>query len=78
MSNFVTSWIRTNVPFIVSGLVTWLMTVGLQVPADVQASIVVVATWLLGSLYYALVRWAETKWPWIGNLLGVASQPKYK
>jgi hypothetical protein len=78
MSNYVVSLIRTNVPYIVSAIVTFLATKGIDMGDDTKTALITFLTWLLGSIYYAAVRYLEKKNPQMGKLLGVASKPTYK
>lgn len=67
--------IRTVVPTAVGVVVTWLVK-RLGVPIDsaaIAAPVVVVVT----AGYYQAVRWAQTKWSWVGWLLGVNVVPTY-
>lgn len=77
MSDQITSYIRTFTPYAISALVSFLATKGLNVPTDLQDATTALLTVLLGTLYYIIVRKLESKWPKLGILLGVASQPRY-
>lgn len=78
MSDKLTSWIRTAVPIAIGVLVTWLATrLGVVVDADTSAAITSGVTGLAITLYYSLVRWAESRWPAAGWLLGAAKAPVY-
>lgn len=50
MNNFVTSQIRTIVPIIVGALVSWLITLGIELDADTQTGLVVFLTGIAGGL----------------------------
>ncbi|WNI20295.1 hypothetical protein [Actinacidiphila sp. ITFR-21] len=72
---FLASLWRTVVPIIVTVLAAWLAHAGIHINS------VAVSMWLgsaFGSVYYAALRWAETRlsarWGW---LLGLASPPRY-
>ncbi len=78
MNNLVISWIRTNVPYAVSAIVAWLLTLGVEMSPESQAGLIAFLTWAIGSAYYLVVRKLERVNPKFGFLLGVASQPKYK
>jgi hypothetical protein len=69
------SIIRTYVPIIVGGLVSWLLTAGIQLSADTQTGLIVALTGLITAAYYAGVRALETRFPAVGVLLGVAKSP---
>jgi len=69
------SAIRTVVPIIVGGLVSWLITVGVELDAEAQAGFIVFLTGLLQAVYYLVVRVVEQRWPEVGVLLGAAKTP---
>ncbi|HLR95689.1 MAG TPA: hypothetical protein VK053_14280 [Jiangellaceae bacterium] len=77
VSNGVLSLIRTYVPIVVGALASWLLTLGVEVDAEAQAGLVVAMTGVLQAIYYAAARWAETRWPWLGVLLGSRAKPTY-
>lgn len=78
MSDFVTSLIRTWVPVGVGLVVGWVVSTGLlDVSAEDQAKVTAWAVSAATALYYAGVRALERKWPWFGNLLGKATEPRY-
>jgi len=78
MNNYFTSLIRTVVPIVVGALVTWLVTLGVQIDAETQTGLIVGLTGLLTAVYYTVVRLLEKKWPKLGILLGKATTPDYK
>jgi hypothetical protein len=69
------SIIRTYVPIGVGALVSWFLTIGLNIDADGQAGLIVFMTGLSQAVYYAAVRALETRWPGVGVLLGAAKSP---
>lgn len=73
------SVIRTVVPTLVGAVVAFLAGRGINVqPSDV-ASMQGALTGLFTALYYALVRWLETKYgAKFGWLLGYAKSPTYE
>lgn len=75
MSTGIISWVRTIVPIGIGAAVAWLLTLGIEVDATTQNSLVVGVTGLVIAAYYSLVRLLEKKFPWIGVLLGVAKSP---
>lgn len=77
MSTFITSLIRTIVPMVVGRLLALLVSVGIVLPDGVAGDLEATLTLALAAGYYALVRWAEAKWPQAGWLLGKASTPTY-
>lgn len=77
MSNLVVSWIRTVVPVIVGGLVTWLVRQGWLADASVQQPLTEVVMVAVTGVYYFVARTLETWWPGFGWLLGVPKAPVY-
>ena len=77
MNSFVTSLIRTWVPITVGALVSYLVTLGIELDVDAQTGLVVFLTAFLQGAYYLLVRVFERRYPRLGLLLGSESQPKY-
>lgn len=78
MSDLITSYIRTGVPIVIGSFVAWLAVHGLQVPADSVTGFTAFLTGLFTALYYAVVRYLETKYPQMGWLLGSAKKVVYK
>ena len=76
-NSFVTSLIRTWVPIAVGAVVSYLLTLEIELDEQAQAGLVVSLTALLQGLYYLIVRVLERRYPKLGLLLGVESQPKY-
>jgi hypothetical protein len=74
LTDYIVSVIRTWVPILVGPVVVFLLSLGIEF--DSTALELFLASFLSGA-YYALVRWAEGRWPWIGGLLGVKSTPTY-
>ncbi|MEV8636502.1 hypothetical protein AB0395_33130 [Streptosporangium sp. NPDC051023] len=83
LSNIATSIARTVASKAVGGLVGAGAAVGVVVPADlsesatvaVSGAVVVVAQ----VVYYVVARWAERRYPWLGQLLLWSSkQPVYQ
>lgn len=77
MNDFITSLIRTNVPIIVGAFIAWLVSLGVEVPEGAETPLIVGLTAVIIALYYSLVRWAESKWPAFGYLLGTKREPVY-
>lgn len=74
MGDQVTSIIRTVVPVIVGTAISWLARRGIDVDGAAVAQAVTVV--IIGG-YYAVARWAETRWPRAGWMLGIAKPPTY-
>lgn len=74
LRDYLASVVRTVVPIGVGILLTWLGTkVGIPIPEDIRW--VVVGGVMAG--YHALIRALETRWRWVGWLLGLAITPIY-
>lgn len=76
-NNFVISLIRTYVPIAAGAVISYLLTLGIDIPADTRTGMVTTLTALTQALYYFIARKLEKKWPQLGVLLGVAAKPKY-
>jgi len=74
MNDYVISLIRTWVPMGVGFAVTWLLSKGVAIDS---AALELALVSILSGVYYALIRWLETRFPWIGVLLGVKKAPVY-
>lgn len=77
-----TSIIRTVTAYIVGWLLSFSAVQAIGLGADqltwlVLAAITGLST-VLGSLYYALMRKLEERWPWFGYLLGRKGAPVYQ
>jgi len=74
MNDYVVSLIRTLVPVAVGALVAWLATIGFDIDSE---ALVAPITGILIAVYYAAARWAESRWPAAGALLGRKAAPTY-
>lgn len=74
-SGYVTSVIRTAVPYLIGLIVSWLISLGL--PASVKDAATAILTFVIGTIYYLGVRALEKKWPKLGWLLGSPTAPTY-
>ena len=77
MSDFVIGLIRTYVPLLVGVMLSWLVSLGVNFDASVEAGLIAALTGLLSGLYYTIVRLLAEKWPGVGILLGVNKAPVY-
>lgn len=75
MTTFVASLIRTVVPIIVGSVAAWLTKIGLDLDPEAYNNLGIWLTLIFSSLYYALVRLLEEKFPQIGWFLGLAKSP---
>jgi hypothetical protein len=74
----VASFIRTAVPIGVGLGLTWLgRETGVVLDSGSSAGLTSGVAALAGAGYYAVVRAAESKWPKLGWLLGLAIPPSY-
>jgi hypothetical protein len=79
MSDLGLSVIRTWVPIGVGFVIGWVVSFGLiDVSAADQAGVTAWCIAAATAIYYLGVRWAETKVPQLGWLLGVPRQPAYE
>ena len=78
MQDFVTSMIRTGVPYLVGGVISWLATKGFTLTEEQTIQLASALTFVFGFAYYFLVRLLESKWKWFGLLLGAPVRPTYK
>lgn len=77
MSQYIVSVIRTWVPVIVGYFIGWLLSLGIDVGGEAEAALTLALGAIATSIYYALARWLETKFPSAGILLGYIRQPVY-
>lgn len=78
MSDLIPALIRTYVPILVAMLVTWLASLGVIVSDDISTMLASAIGGIAGAIYYAVVRWAESRWPSVGVMLGSKKTPTYK
>lgn len=74
MENFRTSLIRTVVPVIVGIIITTVAKLNVEIDSGAVTDLV---TAVVTGAYYAAVRWAESRWPQAGWLLGSPHAPEY-
>lgn len=78
MSDTIVSFIRTWVPVAIGSAITWLFeTTGFLIPEDAGSGLVVFMTGVVIAIYYAVARVLETRFPWLGFLLGKPATPTY-
>ena len=76
LSDQIISYIRTAVPLAVGALAVFLAKhLGIYTPDT--SGWAATATAIVSAGYYFVVRWAESKWPGLGWLLGSPNAPKY-
>jgi hypothetical protein len=81
VSDFILSLIRTYVPLVAGGLLTWLATtLELAIPEDASSGFVGTTVLVVSGVYYLIARWLESRWPAFSFLLGTpksVSTPRY-
>lgn len=78
-NDFLISVIRTAVPAAVGAVLAWLASkTGIILDADSSAALTASAVAVAVAVYYALARALETRWPWLGVLLGRRAKPVYE
>ena len=84
MNDYLISLIRTSVPAAVGVALSWLIELGLKygveidLPEDFGATFSGLLVVLCISIYYGVVRALESRWPFIGILLGKAKKLTYQ
>lgn len=77
--DYLISLIRTAVPAAVGAALAWLAsTAGIVLDAESGTALTAGVVALTAAAYYALIRLAEARWPWLGVLLGTPTTPKYE
>lgn len=72
------SLVRTVVPYLVGGVLTLLLGLGIKADGELKSTLTAALTLLFGTIYYAVVRVLETHVaPKFGWLLGLAKTPVY-
>lgn len=74
LAAYLQSVIRSVVPVVVAAIVSFALRYGVHLDEGALADVLGA---LVGSAYYALVRWAEEKFPDLGWLLGKPGAPSY-
>lgn len=77
MSDYVISFIRSNVHVWVGVAVAWMATAGFDVSPAAEVALGTGLVGVVSALYYGVARKLENRWPWLGYLLGVPTQPTY-
>lgn len=74
LSDWLVSWLRTNVAAWIPTVAAWLASYGVDLPVE-PSSVAIVSLAVSG--YYTLVRLLEARWPAVGVLLGWKAAPSY-
>lgn len=69
--------VRTVVPAIVGYLLALLAQAGFGLPPGAAPLADLILTAVFTAAYYALIRWLQAKWSWVGWLLGYPTSPSY-
>ena len=77
MHDLITRLTRTYVPIAAGAIVAWLLTIGVEIDTETQASRIIVLTGLTQALYYTLVTYLARKFPKLEVLLGSKQPPEY-
>lgn len=76
--DYLTAQIRTYVPIGVGALITWLLSLGIDVGAQAQVGLVTFGTALITAGYYTAATAIQKRWPLAGRfLLGSSKAPSY-
>jgi len=76
--DYLIAQIRTYVPLAVGGLVTWLLSLGVDLGAQAEVGLITFGTALITGLYYTAASAIQRKWPTAGRfLLGSKMEPTY-
>ena len=67
---------RTVVPAIVGYLLAPSRRRLRAAPGGTAADLILTAVFT--AAYYALIRWLQARWPWVGWLLGYPTSPSYE
>lgn len=78
LQDYFTAQVRTYVPVGVGALITWLLSLGIDVGAQAQVGLVAFGTAFVTGLYYTAATALQKKWPTTGRfLLGSSKAPTY-
>lgn len=76
--DLVASVVRTAVPAAVGYVLTLLgRKLGVVIDDTTSTSLTAALVVVVGTTYYAVVRILESRWKWLGVLLGFTVQPTY-
>jgi len=77
--DYIIQQVRTYVPVGVGALLTWLLSLGVNVGAEAQVGLVTGGTALVTAMYFTLASALQRKWPVAGRfLLGSKATPTYE
>lgn len=76
--DYIIAQVRTYVPIGAGALITWLLSLGIDVGAQAQVGLVTFGTALVSGAYYTAASALQRKWPVLGTfLLGSSKAPTY-
>jgi len=77
MDGFI-AYVRTFVPIAIGAVVTFLARqFDIVIDSESAQGAVLFVNAVVTGAYYALIKYAETRFPWIGWLIGYAKSPTY-
>lgn len=74
-STFAPAAIRTYTPLIVSAIVTWLASYGINLNDETTEALAVLIGAAVGGLWWTVVKLLEDRWPRLSLLLGSRQAP---
>jgi hypothetical protein len=77
VDNLWASLVRTAIPTVVAAVVVTFVGIWLNLDADTQSGVIVIAVALVQALYYAVARAILSRWPGAKILLGTPATPDY-
>jgi hypothetical protein len=76
--DYIIAQVRTYVPVGVGALLTWLLSLGINLGAEAQVGLIAFGTALITAAYYTAASALQRKWPMTGRfLLGSKQAPTY-
>lgn len=77
-SDVAISYIRTGATIVAGVVISWLVSLGLDVGAEANTGLTIFLTGVGIGIYYFVGRLIEKRWPWMGRwLFGSSRQPEY-
>ncbi len=78
LRDYLIAQVRTYVPVGVGALITWLLSLGIDVGAQAQVGLITFGTAFVIGAYYTAASALQRKWPALGTvLLGSSKAPSY-
>lgn len=77
-SDTIVSYIRTGAAILAGVIISWLVSLGLEVGETANTGLTMALTGVAIAVYYMIARALEKRWPIVGRwLLGSSRQPEY-